>query len=1010
MGVSWQRCVFVSLFIVHIGIVPLTRSESQQLPTCQMTDFHYTFTECDSSGARWRVQVPKNPDTCTGGAPHPADRAPDCGFSCDAGEYLAVDDDQKCHKCPVGTYSMGGGIRYEDWSELPAGFSMLSETIDDSWMEPHSNCNGSSWHLRGQYIASAGDDCATMLVYTAYLKKAGSVTFTYQYSDDNTIFHVYAQNNQCQTRKDGNTNRWPTNTGEGEWKTIAISLTSGLNVIYWKTMGIDFEDEGQKKKKNKPVLLKDIEIMGLAYTSECTKCAPGTYAREEGSRFCEMCEANTYSTVGSSECQNCLDTQYSGPASGNCTDRKPCNAKDYFSLHSPCDEKKQTQMTYKWIEPKICRSDVEGAAQLPKVGAKEDCPPCNPGMSFFNNSACQFCPENHFSNGDQECKPCPGSTAPVYGMEFKWWHAMPPNMDSSCLSMDDYGCASEDGWMPSGDNIHSGQGHDDDAYLILSLHTDGFRSSSGVFNGKPGTVGQVIFVFELVCSGQCGFYFMEEDSRESEVIESWEGTTEKMLFSYDVTKSGPRTFSWAFEKIANEDYDEKRESSRYNEDMAKIYSINVTNTIDGGASSCKPCPRGNDVKGCIPCPDGHYIDDKNKCVACPEGTYVHANNPFGKEACLPCGPGTISRDGVLCYSDCHFKSQDGHRIHDFSSLKGFHSVLSAPSFTAKGTRYFHLFNISLCGNDGTGQSLCRDNVTYYSQVRSKVRLVIVSNSEDNVTSMLCRSTIIPSEDEAPMSAQPVSLGDHLLAVTEATLYNNITVVGFEQQDAPQLPDVNFYYNSATSTTACPNGRASVISLRCDVTAPDDGILELPVGCPDGTCDGCSFHFLWRSQLACPLCTENDYKSIEENCHHGDQTIHYIWKEPKSCRDGVTLPDNVVKKCPVISFEAQIAITVAAGCAALLIALIVYFWKKTRKLEYKYQRLVQSASGKDGELPTVDSCAVEDGDEDEVVFNDGKEKSVGFFSKFKSKVSREPSDFEKRTLKELEEDDPLAMFE
>ncbi|XP_070549925.1 endosome/lysosome-associated apoptosis and autophagy regulator family member 2-like isoform X2 [Ptychodera flava] len=999
----WQYlAAAVYVIVAHVAGVG-NGASAQKLPTCQPTDFHFALTECDKKGVRWRVSVPE-PDHCTGGAPPPPTRAPDCGFSCDAGEYLSVDDDQKCHRCPPGSYSMGGGVRYEDWTELPSEFSLLSEAIDDTWMHSAGNCNESRWHLMGNYIASAGDDCASTLVYTANLKKAGSVSFTYQYSDDNTIFHVYAQNDQCQTMRDTNVNRWPATTGEGEWKTITMYLKSGLNVIYWKTMGVDFDDDGNNKKKVKPVLIKEIEVMGIAYTSECTKCKPGTFARDEGSRFCEDCPADTFSVTGSGECQKCPDTHYSQPGSGNCTERKPCTDRDYFETHTPCNENKQTNMMYKWIEPKICRSDVQGAAQLPPSGAMQDCPPCNPGMSFYNNSHCEFCPENQYSNGDEECKPCPASTAPVYGMELKWWHSMPSNMDTSCLSMTDYGCASEEGWQLGSDNIHSGLGHSDEAYLILTLHTDGFRSSSGVFNGKPGEVGQVSFIFEMKCSGDCGFYFMEEDSRSSDVIESWEGSTDKQQYSYAVTKSGPRTFSWAFQKTDDNSFI-RRESEQSN-DMAVIYFINVTNTIDGGASVCKACPRGNNVKGCIPCPKGHYIADDNTCQQCPDGTYIHANNPYGKEACLACGPGTISHDNVVCYSDCQYKSSESQFIYDFSPLKGFHSVMSAPSFTAKGTRYFHLFNISLCGNNGEDLSLCKDNVTYYSEGQ---RDGLIQNLEDNVTSMLCRSTIIPSEDGAPLSAQPVSLGDRPLAVTQDTSVNNITVVGFAEDSLP-LPDINFYYNSATSTTACPYGRASVISLRCDVTAIGSGVLELPAGCPDGTCDGCTFHFLWRTKYACPLCTEMDYKSIEENCKAGRQIIHYVWKEPKLCRDGVPIPENVVKKCPMLTFEAQIAITVATGCAALLIGLIIYFWKKTRKLEYKYQRLVQSSSGKDGELPTVDSCAVDEGDEDDIIFNDGKQKSGGFFSKFRSKDKSDFPDLQKKSLKELEEDDPLAVFE
>lgn len=41
-------------------------------------------------------------------------------------------------------------------------------------------------------------------------------------------------------------------------------------------------------------------------------------------------------------------------------------------------------------------------------------------------------------------------------------------------------------------------------------------------------------------------------------------------------------------------------------------------------------------------------------------------------------------------------------------------------------------------------------------------------------------------------------------------------------------------------------------------------------CPAGTCDGCTFYFLWESAEACPLCTERDYHEIEGACKRGFQ--------------------------------------------------------------------------------------------------------------------------------------------
>lgn len=46
-------------------------------------------------------------------------------------------------------------------------------------------------------------------------------------------------------------------------------------------------------------------------------------------------------------------------------------------------------------------------------------------------------------------------------------------------------------------------------------------------------------------------------------------------------------------------------------------------------------------------------------------------------------------------------------------------------------------------------------------------------------------------------------------------------------------------------------------------------------CPAGTCDGCTFHFLWESSGACPTCTERDYHQIEGACKGGHQVCGRI---------------------------------------------------------------------------------------------------------------------------------------
>lgn len=45
---------------------------------------------------------------------------------------------------------------------------------------------------------------------------------------------------------------------------------------------------------------------------------------------------------------------------------------------------------------------------------------------------------------------------------------------------------------------------------------------------------------------------------------------------------------------------------------------------------------------------------------------------------------------------------------------------------------------------------------------------------------------------------------------------------------------------------------------------------LESSCLAGTCNGCTFHFLWESAAACPRCREDDYHEIEGACKGGFQ--------------------------------------------------------------------------------------------------------------------------------------------
>ncbi|KAJ8301946.1 hypothetical protein KUTeg_020933 [Tegillarca granosa] len=961
-----------------LSIALLSSVSGDSLPTCQPKDFHYEYTECDSEGGRWRVSVPK-PDTCTGGAPNPPVRGKT--YTCDPGRYLDLSN-QECKPCSAGTYSMGGGVRFDDWDTLPSGFTAKSENFafsssfmpNDNADEDQTNCSRSEWVPHGSYISSLPGDCASQLTYSALLVKDGTLTYEYQYTDSEAIFHFVIKNNECQSYS-SHTNQWPDITSEGKFKEVKVHLKKGLNVLTWKTIGVYNMDEA--KRHNKPIRIRKIEITGVAYTSQCTNCKAGTYS-SDGAAMCTPCQENSYSDKGSSQCKPCdAKTEYSSAGSSKCLKRPPCEKRDYYVIEGHCDENGKTRKEYKWVMPQICRTDLPESIKLPEKGEPKDCPPCNPGMESIDGN-CTYCQAGQYSDG-AKCKACPASTSPNYGLSYQWWNTLPENMTSDCITFTESDCLEDSRWMVAGDHITTHYGRLEDNYLILMMKVSGFRSQES--KGKETEVGTLKFVFETNCIGDCQLLLLSDELTHNSIVKEFTGTKTKQEFVHSIKQSKPITFTWAFQHSTAEEA-QKDNTRKYLDDFAKIYSIEVTNTIEGGATSCLKCPKGVQKNGCVPCPSGFYVEEtagNAECKQCPENTVVKNGLSYGADSCKPCGPGLHPKDGDSCVSDCKFTTSRGQEI-DFTVLDGFHSVDGSKLFTASGTQYFHGFNFTLCQNKA-GKATCYNNASSGDNAKAAP-----------VSAMVCRNTMIPSRgNSAIVSTQPVSLGDYLEKIVSNStdqLKKQYQEEGFSTEGIER--DIHFYYKSDRATPACPKGRTTIISLRCDLKEEGNGEIHLPPKCSDGTCDGCLFHFMWLTEHACPVCQKEDYKRIAGECVKGEQIIHYT--SPKNC----LVKDEEKKKCTVKfdSFPIAIAVPVVVGVAILLLGLIVYCWCQNKSLEYKYMKLVHdNGPNYDGELPGVDSCALEDGEEEQF-------DSVGF------KESRAPKFFKKLRGKKREDDNPF----
>ncbi|XP_055030488.2 endosome/lysosome-associated apoptosis and autophagy regulator family member 2 [Misgurnus anguillicaudatus] len=954
---AWICCV---LFLSPSSVA------ASRVRQCKETDYYFQYTECDSTGSRWRVAIPLKPNQCTG-LPDPV-QGTDCTFSCEAGEFLEMSA-QECTPCAAGTYSLGSGLRFDEWDEIPPGFSSLATNPDNSPTGQNaSTCSSAKWVAQGSYLESHRDECTVSLIYTVHLKKPGSVTFEYQYVDNSIFFEFYIQNDQCQEMDQDSNKKWIKLTNHGEWGTHTVNLNSGTNILYWRTTRV-----GLGAKAVKPVLLKDIRLEGVAYTSACFPCKPGTFSRAPGSSSCESCPRDTYSSRGASSCTPCnTKTHYASEGSTVCRRRPPCSEKDYIQTYSTCDKESKTHVIYKWIEPQICLEKARGAVKLPSTGQVEPCPPCNPG--FYNNdtATCSPCQPGTYSDGVKACQPCPSGTEPVLGYEYKWWNILPANMKTSCFNVANSNCDGLNGWEVAGDHIHSGTGRSDNDYLILTLRVPGFKLPLSVQRATGSEYGRITFEFETTCSADCEFYFMMDMNRRStNVVESWEGSQMKQSYMHIMTENSTVAYTWAFQRTS-----QANDVRQYANDMVKIYSISVTNAVDGVASGCRACALQSQRTGssCVPCPAGHYIDkETNQCQECPPNTVLSGHHIYGKDACQPCGPGSKSnKEHSVCFSDCLFTHIQPNRTlqFDFSALATAGSIMSGPSFTAKGTKYYHLFNVSLCGAEGHKAAACRDNVTNLPNDESEGDHV-----GSSVEAFICQSTIIPSDGRGlrtALSSQSISLADTFQGATVEKSLNGITArPELFPSSSRTVSDVHFFYRSTQVTTSCPRGRNAVVSLRCNPEKTARGEISVPSKCPAGTCDGCTFYFLWESSGACPRCTDADYHTIEGACKGGVQDTVYVWSEPRLCTGGLALPLKKTSPCESIDFWIKVGAGLGALCAVLLVSLTCYFWKKNKKLEFKYSKLVMSAN-KEGELPTADSCAImegegEENEDDEVVF-------------------------------------------
>lgn len=101
------------------------------------------------------------------------------------------------------------------------------------------------------------------------------------------------------------------------WRTTAYSVWSKVpKPVLVRNIGITggWLQEGGVSgvAHSHPRYLSLLPLPGVAFTSECFPCKPGTFAPAAGSTACQPCPANTFSGKGATACQPCDPDTYAG--------------------------------------------------------------------------------------------------------------------------------------------------------------------------------------------------------------------------------------------------------------------------------------------------------------------------------------------------------------------------------------------------------------------------------------------------------------------------------------------------------------------------------------------------------------------------------------------------------------------------------------------------------------------------------------------------------------------------
>ncbi|DBA00102.1 TPA: hypothetical protein N0F65_000393 [Lagenidium giganteum] len=965
-------------------------------------DLLYGFSECiDNERALYYYM--ENATTCTSPGVDPSKlsfKPPVTGLKCDIpcpkGTYLGVnftnsDPVSACLPCNDGTFSLGGGMLFSklanSWT-TPLPVDIFTECVTrnmytNQWQ---SNCapwvasadgtmitSGSNSDILDRYEASR---LFSTLRISATFVREGSVTFQFYVDAEEPYDGLFFQVDDKEVM--------PTISKTDGWTEAMFEIKPGSHSLSWQFTKDFSGDHGEDR-----AFIKIIELEGTSYAD--TYCHPcGNELTSTGGMMCAYCDENQYAAASSESelqfrCYLCPKGMFAPKGSigvESCILRRACTMDDVVMTATDCIQGRH-QVSYDWSKPRRCDASMVESLTLPKP-MDLPCDACNSGYFLAENGTCITCPTGQFYDITNTCVKCPDDQVTIkqldFGIDsFDAWRKWP--------SVVDVHAAKDNGWTLTQTSLalvpqSSIGAHIGGAKRFPLLFNVTFESS-GFFNltyelanmpiasdDHPGAwlELQVQETFQAVSSGSYDIdveelLAAEEEERDerdqSDSIVHLKHGKENGTFSELVPISVVGKTTKQFSLVV-------RTSGLLAERQiqVKILRMSFRGTVDGGNVGCTTCAPGyhpftdtDDAMkyGCRMCSAGSYSktsDGRTKCSDCPPNTFSRG----GASSCTACGNNSFSAAGSsscaapLVVQVNYSASEDA--ASEATQVRYNLSLLQTLVWGNDTALKLSAGNLSEKLVDGTpvipnrGHQLDDTHTMFVGVLRP-----IDAGWRDAVFGMIVEDYVVDDIDHPYIIMldvlNPKDAGGYFMQASG--LYGNVqcsvppqwaATNGGTKLDIQPLSNGTGVVVSYLNGGPCPSGgKASTkINFICDVTASLSTSPEL-VGRDS---QRCAVELNWKTQFACPICTEEFFQQLRTECNAGTRSISY--SNAMACYGGFQPDDVPIQTCSDIVLAADQLTKVYAAAAIVGFVLLVLFiavlviYRKYRNTYNEYQYL------------------------------------------------------------------------